>query len=202
MTHSLIEDVFAGRSRLAVLRCLHASPGALTGREVSRRSGFSHQQAHVALRALTTAGVVESVAAGSARLFRLNRKHWLVSDVIDAVFGAEKKWLAGLLREASSGLPAAVQSLVLFGSAARGGLRPASDIDLLALVRRAGDKKAVMDFFSGRAAAILERYRFPLAPVVLTVDEFRALYRAKDDFARTILKTGSIVKGKLLTEIL
>lgn len=202
MTYSLIEDVFAGRSRLAILRCLHGSPGALTGREVARRSGFSHQQAHVALRALASTGVVESVAAGPARLFRLNRKHWLVPGVIDAVFGAEKKWLACLLREASSGLPASVRSLVLFGSAARGSLRPGSDIDLLTLVRRAGDKKAVLDFFSGRSAAILERYRLPLAPVVLTVDEFRALYRAKDDFARTVLKTGSVVKGELLTEIL
>lgn len=72
----------------------------------------------------------------------------------------------------------------------------------VALVGEDRDKKEALDHFTGRSAGVLARYHYPLAPVVLTVEEFRRQYRRRDAFAREILKTGRVVRGKLLTEIL
>jgi len=107
-----------------------------------------------------------------------------------------------MLRDLSRGLPPSVKSLVLFGSAARGQLRGGSDIDLLALTEDGKNKKEALAYLTGRSAGILAHCHYPLAPVALTLDEFRGRYKQKDDFVRTVLKTGRVVRGKLLTEIL
>lgn len=197
-----MQGIFGRKSRLEILRALYDSGAELTGREVARRSGFSHQQAHNALRELAALGIVERKTAGTAYLFGLNRKHWFVTDVAAVIFSKDKSWLNELLEEFAVGLPRSVRSLILFGSAARNRLHPGSDIDLLALVGNERDKKVALDYFTGRSAGILARYHYPLAPVVLTEDEFRRQYRRKNAFAREILKTGRVVRGKLLTEIL
>lgn len=202
MTQSFIQDIFGRKSRLEVLHCLYNSDKELTGREIARQSGFSHQQTHNELRALVSLGIVERKVVASAYLFRLNKKHWFVKDVATVIFEKEKTWLDELLREFGDKLPHSVESLILFGSAARDSLSPGSDIDLLALIKNKKDRKKTADCFSERSSEVLSRYHYPLAPIILTIDEFRKRYKQKDKFAREILKTGRIVRGKLFTEIL
>ncbi|MDO8806342.1 MAG: MarR family transcriptional regulator [Elusimicrobiota bacterium] len=202
MTLSTLESIFSGKSRIQLLRCLYESSSGLTGREAARRTGLSPQQAHKVLNELAALGIVELTIAAPAHLFTLNRRHWIVTDVARVIFESEKNWLDNLLRDLSRGLPASVKSLVLFGSAASGQLRGASDIDLLALIEDGKDKQQVLSYFTGRSPGALARCHYPLAPVVLTLKEFRGKYRQKDDFTRTVLKTGRVVYGKLMTEIL
>ena len=202
MTMHIAQDIFGRKSRLEVLRCLYDSGESLTGREVSRRSGFSPQQAHKELKALVSLGIAERRVAAPSYLFNLNRGHWLVKDVAAVIFEKEKTWLDELLREFGGKLPHSVKSLILFGSAASGRLRPGSDIDLLALVRSKRDEKEAIACFTAHGAEMLSRCHYPLAPVILTLDEFRKRYRQKDNFAREILKTGRVIQGRLLTEIL
>lgn len=202
MTQSIIENIFSGKSRIRLLRSLYESTPGLTGREIARRTGLSPQQAHKVLNELAALGIVELTIAAPAHLFTLNRQHWVVTDVARVIFESEKKWLDNLLRDLSRSLPPSVKSLILFGSAVCGQLRGASDIDLLALVEDGRDKQEVLSYFTGRSAGALARCHYPLAPVVLTLKEFRDKYRQKDDFTRTVLKTGRVVYGKLITEIL
>ena len=147
-------------------------------------------------------GVVELKIATPAHLFSLNRRHWAVADVARVMFDSENTWLDNMLRELCGDLPPSVKSLVLFGSAARGQLHGGSDIDLLVLIDNDRDSEEALAYFTGRSAWALARGNFPLAPVVLSLEEFRVKYRRKDEFVRTVLKTGRVVAGKLLTEIL
>ncbi|MCX5784416.1 MAG: nucleotidyltransferase domain-containing protein [Elusimicrobia bacterium] len=202
MTTSITQGIFGRKSRLEVLRCLYDSGEELTGREIARRSGFSPQQTHNELKALVSLGIAERKIAAPAHLFRLNREHWVVKDVVKVVFEKEKQWLDELLKEFGGKLPHSVKSLILFGSASRSQLRPESDIDLLALVENEKDEKEVVDCFSEHGPKVLARYHYPLAPVILTMDEFRKRYKQKDKFAREILRTGRVVRGELFTEIL
>lgn len=202
MTQAIMESVFSGKSRLSVLRCLYNAPQPLTGREIARRATLSPQQAHSVLKALVLLGIVELAVAAPAHLFSLNRRHWVITDVVRVIFDGEKNWLENMLRDLSLGLPPCVKALVLFGSGASGQLRATSDIDLLALVDDDRNKQAALAYFSGRSAETLARCHYPLAPVVLTLHEFRGKYKKKDEFVRTVLKTGRVISGKLLTEIL
>ena len=202
MTETIIDSVFAGKARLGVLRCLYDSQQALAGREIARRAGLSPQQAHNVLKGLVTLGIAELKIAAPAHLFSLNRRHWLVTDVVRVIFDSEKNWLDKMLKELCRALPPSVKSLILFGSAARGQLRGSSDIDLLVLIEDGKNKNEALSYFTGRSAWALACCHYPLAPVVLTLAEFRGKYKRKDDFIRTILKTGRVVSGKLMTEIL
>ncbi len=202
MTQSITQGIFGRKSRLEILQCLYDSGEPLTGREIARRAGFSPQQTHNELKALVSLGITERKIAAPSHLFTLNREHWVVKEVAGIIFEKEKTWLNELLREFSGKLPHSVKSLILFGSAARGRLRPGSDIDLLALVGNEKDGKEAAGYFSGRGAEMLSRYHYPLAPVILPIDEFRKRYKQRDKFAREILKTGRVVQGALLTEIL
>jgi predicted nucleotidyltransferase len=202
MTYPITQDIFGRKSRLEVLRCLYDSGEELTGREIARRAGFSPQQTHNELKALVSLGIAERKIAAPSHLFRLNREHWVVKDVAKVVFEKEKLWLDELLKEFGRKLPHSVQSLILFGSAARGRLRPESDIDLLALVGNEKNRKEAVDCFSEHGSEVLSRYHYPLAPVILTMDEFRKRYRQNDKFAREIIRTGRVVQGKLFIEIL
>ncbi len=198
----LIGDILGQRSRLDVLRCLQACNQDLTGREIARRAGLSHQRAHQVLKALVSLGVAERRLAAPAHLFRLNREHWLVKDILRIIFEKETGWLDELLSRITEGLPVSVVSLILFGSAANGELRGGSDIDLLALTKRGEDKEKVVEHFGDLSAAIHSRYRLPLAPVVMTAAEFKERFSRAESFARGILRNGRVLKGRLLTEVL
>ncbi|MBI4064419.1 MAG: MarR family transcriptional regulator [Elusimicrobia bacterium] len=199
---SVIEIVFGKRSRLEVLRCLYEASNEISGREIARRTGLSHQQAHQSLKELVSLGLVEYKIAAPAHLFYLNKNHWVVSEILQVVFDKEKSWLKNLLDDVTDGLPKQVVSLILFGSAAKGRLRAGSDIDLLALVGREKDKKAVLDYLVTASVKLGPKYHYPVAPLVLAVSEFREQYAQGSAFARNILKTASVVKGKMLTQIL
>ena len=74
--------------------------------------------------------------------------------------------------------------------------------DKVLLVDDGKNKSEALSYFTGRSAWALERCHYPLAPVVLTLAEFRGRYKRKDEFIRTVLKTGRVVYGKFMTEIL
>ena len=198
----LLDDALSRPSHWKVLRCLHACIQGISGREIARQTGLSHQQAHNALRALAAMGLVERKVVAPAYVFRLNKDHWVFKEALSAIFSKEARWLEGLLETAARGLPRCARSLILFGSAAAGRLRPGSDIDLLALVARESEKKAVVDHFAERSAEVMSGFHYPLAPVVMSIEEFRLGFRKKNPFARAVLRTGRVIRGRLLTEIL
>lgn len=67
-------EILASPSRREALRYLFASGGDVTGRDLARHIGFSHQQAHNALRQLEEYGLVERKVFGPSHLFRLSGK--------------------------------------------------------------------------------------------------------------------------------
>ncbi len=137
LTHPL-DDVFAGRSHVRVLRALDELPDglAVSAREVARRSGLSHPTASSVLASLTGQGVVRARRAPRADAFELNRRHLLVERV-----GLLFEWERQLLRELQAFLGQEIEreapwvsAAYLFGSAIRGQMTSASDIDLAVVV--------------------------------------------------------------------
>jgi hypothetical protein len=74
-------------------------------------------------------GIVTATRAGNAVLFGLNRRH-LGADAIIQLASIRDELIARL-QEQLAGWDPACEYAALFGSAATGGMRPSSDIDLL-----------------------------------------------------------------------
>ena len=172
-----LDDLFATGSHVRVLRALDALPGsvAVSGRELARRASVSQPTAREVLASLERQGIL--IVARSLRRdsYRLNPEHVLVPLVRD-LFERERS----VPQELERGVADAVRRIgnvtgaYLFGSAARGDMRPNSDIDvaiassqalpeeipeLEAIFRRFGNRVNVIRLSARGAAGLRERVR-------------------------------------------
>lgn len=148
-----LDDIFAGRSEVRVLRALDELPDglAVSARELARRSGLSHPTVSSVLAGLTDQGVVHARRALRGDAFELNRRH-AVTERLRPLFD----WERHLLREFVSFLAdqirrraPSISAAYLFGSAVRGEMTAESDVDLAVIVLNPADA-------SGTSAALVE----------------------------------------------
>ncbi|MGH2625205.1 MAG: nucleotidyltransferase domain-containing protein [Anaerolineales bacterium] len=113
-----------------VLAVLAGAQAAFTGRQVHQVAGrHSERGIRNALHRLCTQGIVHRERVGAADQYRLNRAH-LAAPYIEALAGLRDQLLQRISGELDRWAIAPVFA-ALFGSAARGEMRPDSDIDLL-----------------------------------------------------------------------
>lgn len=128
-----LDDLFSTGSHVRVLRALAALPStvAVSGRELARRAGVSQPTARDVLASLERQGVLLVARSLRRDSYRLNPDHVLVP-LIRELFGRER--IVTAEAEESIGAVArkvaGVGTAYLFGSAARGDMRPDSDIDV------------------------------------------------------------------------
>jgi predicted nucleotidyltransferase len=189
-------------SHIAVLRTLHRSGTGMTGRQIARLSEVAVQATHDALARLEEANLVRWVPAGRAKLYELNRNHYLFAKGILPLLEAESEFrshIKAILRRALEGH---VVSAAIFGSAARGDDRPTSDLDVLLIAESRKDREKAED----RAGAVFDRLKkefgVTLSAVSFGLPDFVAGYRKGKSFFQTVVKEGETVAGKELTEVI
>ena len=134
-----MDDVFATGSHVRVLRALVELPDGLTvsGRDIARRAGVSQPTAAEVLRALDDQGLLIVGRRPRAAYYRLNPEH-VLAPLLSEMFVRERQTRADVERRIAHGLAGLrdVEAAYLFGSAARGDMRPNSDIDVAIKTRR------------------------------------------------------------------
>lgn len=101
----------------------------MTGRSLARVAGLSQSTAHRALGRLRESGLVLAEHAPPALVYRANVEH-LAMPALQALLGLEEQLRARLV-EHVAGWQRPPESLVVYGSAARGQATATSDIDVL-----------------------------------------------------------------------
>ncbi len=128
-----LDDLFATGSHVRVLRALVELPDGVTvsGRDIARRAAVSQPTAADVLRTLDDQGLLLVGRRPRAAYYRLNPEHVLAPLLLE-MFAQERQIRADLERRVAEGLFRVrdVDSAYLFGSAARGDMRPNSDIDV------------------------------------------------------------------------
>lgn len=170
-----------GRTRRRVLGWLLGHPGeAYYLRQIVRYAGAGQGAVQRELGVLTRAGLLRRTVQGRQVYFQANRESPIFPE-LQALF-LKTAGVADVLREALAPLADRVAVAFVFGSAARGQLRAASDIDLLVV----GDVP-----FEGVANALAEaqkRLGRDVNPTVYPPDEFRAKIRAGHHFLTAVLR--------------
>jgi len=77
-----LDAVLSAPSRLAVLRALFRAKVPLSGRAIARLASINHQGAAVSLAALAKLGLVQRRPAGRSDQWRLDRRRWLMSELV------------------------------------------------------------------------------------------------------------------------
>jgi len=130
-----LERLFRAPSQISILRALWKAPAPITGRQVQQFAGVHNLTATRCLESLEQLGLLQRRAAGRAYLYSLKRSHRLVRHLVDPIFKAEAAAPRRFAGELAGVLRGHCLSAVVYGSVARGEACPASDVDLLVVVR-------------------------------------------------------------------
>ena len=195
----ILEALFGGPGRTAVLRLLAGQTSELTGRQIAELARVSQPGAARVLDHFASLGVVQRRRAGRATLHQLDRENLLVQSIILPALAAEEHLVEDLKSELRDAFGPFATSLVLFGSVARGESRPGSDIDVLVVTADQEGASGVMHVADTEGPRFFRRYGMPLSVIVTARDRLPAepgafLTRARDE--------GILVSGIALSEVM
>jgi predicted nucleotidyltransferase len=157
---------------------------------------------------LAKEGLVEQKTEGQEKYYKLNltspRTRKLCElfeiDKREKLY-KEKRRLAWVLEDFTkrvSDFAPEVQSVILFGSVARGQATPRSDIDILVIAPNSGEERfnELMNVVDRLAAEVSGRHPAKLVPIVMMTKDFEKSIKDKKRFAADVLKDGIVLFGQ------
>jgi len=177
-------------------------------RELAQLAKVSTSTASIECRKLAKKGMLLSKSEGREKSYKINLSNEPARKLYE-LFEVERReefynkyrrlaWsLQDLAKRVFEHLPQ-IQTVVLFGSAARGQLTKTSDVDLLVVVPTSEQEafNALMRSVDSLAAVVRGRYGFPLSPVTMTVQDFEVAFREKKRIAQDVLNEGIVLFGE------
>lgn len=176
---SALQATFASpaMARLLVYFALHPDE-PLHIRELFRRTGLGMASLQKELDRFQRLGILQKDRDGRRLVYRLNlgSERWRVLRALVRQFAAPSE----ILREAFTGVPG-VEAAFVFGSQARGDMRPDSDVDVL-VVADPGASRAVQDPLS-EAESLMGR---DVDVITYSPDGLRARMRTGNAFLQRV----------------
>jgi predicted nucleotidyltransferase len=177
-------------------------------RELAKLSKVSLGTVSSEFSKLAKEGMVEQKIEGQEKYYKLNLTNSTTRKLCE-LFENDKKEklynenrrLAYVLEDFTkkvSDFAPEVQSIILFGSAARGQASARSDIDILVLVPNSeeGHFKILMNSVDKLAGEVSGRHPARLAPIVMMAKDFEESIRDEKRFAIDVLRDGVVLFGQ------
>ena len=188
-------------SQVRILRFMIKTGVSMSGREIAQAVGLSHVQANSALRDLAGQGIVSVRRVGRSNLYELQPDHIIVREWLRPLFRREQELEERLAEIVVRHLGVKPESLILFGSVARGTEGPGSDIDLLCVFpdrhsARSGEKELLE-----AGEEVVRLFGNRLAPQVIIKKDLLRKSREGDRFIKTVIRGGKVIYGRTLPEM-
>jgi predicted nucleotidyltransferase len=173
-----LDDILGNKLKLRILRIFCTSGGEYTGREMARLTGYSQTYTLSALSDLEANGLLYRRDVSRAHIYSLNEEHMLVKE-LSKVFELERSALAEIAKDFKSELGEDLESIIVFGSVARGEERPNSDIDMVFTLRD-GSKAMVESKIDSVTNASMAASGNPISPILVTETELEKMREKKE----------------------
>lgn len=196
-----LDAVLPAPSHLALLRVLSDAPHGASGRELARLAGLSHQASNNALARLEASGLVRRVGRGRTFLFTLNTEHALYSRLLRPLIEGERTVFREILKTVERAVAPHCLSATLFGSVARGSEGPASDFDLLVVLRQRRDRDRVIRVLSDLASGLSRAWGIRLNPITFSVTQVRRHIKKANPLFTAAIRDGILLTGRPLREV-
>ena len=200
---SFIEHLLGDVIKIRVYRLLVHHPEGMTGRGLGALARTSPFKINQVLRSLVAEGIIQTIVVGRSHLYRLDRRHVFVQDVILKLIDYEKNFLKNLGEGIVKRLDHQPISVILYGSVARGEEDTESDIDLFLIY--SDETLSVGPFTETRnllSEWLTRAYGKPVSLRHCSVSDFQRLAREKDPLIRNLIKEGCAIAGSAITEVL
>jgi len=165
-----LDAALSAASRVAVLRAL-AGAGEVgrSGREAARVAGINHQSAALALAALHRLGLLRRSVGGRKTMWSLDRRRWLVREVLAPLFDREAGHAAEIAAAIKRALRGRCRAALVTGEAARGRLAPGRPLALLAV--ESGGRRGLAEALRALKAELAERWALELDARIVSASE-------------------------------
>ena len=194
---------------ILILRTMSRDPGKwYYTRELAKLSKVSLGTVSSAFSKLAEDKLVEQKTEGQEKYYKLNLANPRTRKLCELFetdrrerFYKENRKLAWILEDFTrrvSNSTQEAQSIVLFGSSARGQATATSDIDVLVLVPNSEEPqfKKLMNFIDNLASEVSGRYPAKLNSIIMMVEDFEKSIRDRKRFAVDVLKDGIVLFGQ------
>lgn len=191
-----IESFLGSRSRISVLRALISTDTPLNASQIAAMTNLTRPAVTTVLQDFAGMGLVRSSSAGRANVHLLNRKNVYVQHLVIPLFSAENalpEWLEDDLRAAFG---ECAESIVLFGSYARGDQDAHSDIDVVLVADDATCKQAIDRQLDSVGREFRARYGAALSALTYEASDANALWRTAPAFLESLKRDGLVVHGR------
>lgn len=179
------------------------SQAQLNGREIAKNIGLSHVKVHAALKDLSGHGIVNMRSVGKSLIYWLNEEHLLVKEVLRPMFEKEAalfKLIAKIILKESK--PPQPLTIILFGSFVKDNALSNSDIDIVLIYPNHKSKALITKELAEAEKKITFLFGNHLAAIPLKVSEFKTKYKKKERFIGEIVKTGKVIYGRGIAELI
>jgi predicted nucleotidyltransferase len=188
--------------KLKALRFLVNYKGEATVRELSREIKATPSNVSRSLKELEKEGLLSSKRIGRSLLFSVNKERALASKIIIPLFQAEREIISELGKTLVRLIKVPYESLILFGSLARGEGRPESDIDLMIVIADSADTKRTEDEILAVNPEVSRVFGNSISPIIIKKSDFLKKLKRRDNFISAVAKEGETLGGKNIGEIL
>ncbi len=205
--HKPLDKILNNEVKIRALRILCQNTGEMSGRQIAKMVGVTPKTAHEILQGLLREGVLVMRPVGKTHLFRLNEERSIAQEVLKPLFLSEKtlsERLFDIMRAAikKSALQDNILSVALFGSIHAKTERPASDIDLLVVVKTFEFKKKAEELFSNIDQQLSSQWGNLISPYINSLNEFKNNSKKKTGVVPDILKSYQLIYGDRLEKLL
>lgn len=199
--NKVLDQVFARRSNIRVLRTLKNYASGISGREVARLSGLAAKNSIITLTHLEDLGLVKSIRGGREHLFSLNRESYLIQNSILPLLQSEEEFELSLKKEIKTRLIGKVVSAIIYGSVARKEETEESDFDLCIIYNSANILRTIEEIISSLSKTLYNKYGINLSPLYISKTEFIKKAKEGKPPVKQILKDGELVVGESIKRI-
>ncbi len=202
-----LDKILDNETKVKILRFLCKTSAEWNGRQIAREIGVTPATAHKALQGLNREGVLFLRNIGKTHVYTLNKNNFTVSGLLQPLFTSEEKILSHIFsvikrKVSASSVKKDIISIALFGSVSVRKDHPASDIDLIVIIKDLKTKPKTALLFEEMDKKISVEFGNTLSAYINTEAEFKSKYKKGLAVIKNILKTNKVIYGKQLERIL
>lgn len=197
-----LDKILGQKSKIKILRFLVSYQKDVSIRELSREIKLVPANVSAVLKELENEGLLTNKKFGKSLVFSLKKDSFLTERIIAPLFIMEKEIKAELAKKIIKNIKFRYESMILFGSIAKGGERPQSDIDILFIIANKADVNEIEKQVLAINPAISKYFGNSLSPIVIRKKDFIGKIKKRDKLTASIIKDGEVLSGKIISELL
>ncbi len=197
-----LNDIFGSPSNIKVLRVLAKTEIDLTGRQVAQLAELDPATCQRALDRLAALNMLTVRRVVRAKLYKLRSGNIINERLLEPLFAYEGKLLEEQLQNFAGNIGDIAESIILFGSTARGEEVHGSDLDLCVVVADTEIRENAEKVIADQIGFLTDATGITPTIFTITQNDFQQRLKEGDSLLKAIVRDGRVVVGTSIESLI